>query len=75
MLHANVLLCNSVGKRAVFDPRNKAHVASLKTFLETGSWGDILFLAEGNFVDVPSSVMMKYLHHVLKITPAVKQVL
>lgn len=53
-------------QRVHFNPKNKAHVASLKTYLETGSWGDIKFVCEGSYLSVPDYVMRKYIAHQLK---------
>jgi hypothetical protein len=46
--------------RAAFDPANPDHLASLKKFLETGSWGAIMFFPEFPFTDVPTYVLTKY---------------
>lgn len=53
-------------QRVHFNPKNKAHVASLKTFMETGSWGEAKFVPEGSYLAVPEYVMRKYIAHQLK---------
>lgn len=66
----NINYSSSVLKRAnpvrvFFDPKNKAHVSSLKTFLETGRWGDVQFDCEPPFISVPEYVYRKYIAHKL----------
>lgn len=53
-------------QRVHFNPKNKAHVASLKTFIETGSWGEVKFVCEGSYLSVPEYVMRKFIAHQLK---------
>lgn len=53
-------------QRTHFNPKNKAHVASLKQYLETGNWGEAKFVCEGTYLSVPDYVMRKYLAHQLK---------
>ncbi len=61
VLHANQV------RREHFDPRNKEHQRSLKTFLNTGNWGTVQFFAEHPYVTVPETVMRKFcLHHLDK---------
>ena len=63
--------------RAAFDPRNEKHVASLKHYLETGSWGDVMFFLEHPFTDVPTYVLTQYTSFMLgakRETPAEKAV-
>lgn len=65
------------GSRAAFDPKNEKHVASLKHYLETGSWGDVMFFLEHPFTDVPTYVLTQYACHQLgasRETPAEKAV-
>lgn len=45
--------------RVVFDPRNKKHRESARQFLETGRWGDVQFIAELPFIEVPATVLNK----------------
>ena len=45
--------------RTNFDPANPEHQASLKKFLETGSWG-VMFFLEFPFTDVPTYVLSKF---------------
>jgi len=52
--------------RAIFDPTNPAHQASLKKFIETGNWGTVQFYPEFPFTDVPMTVLMKMAAHTLK---------
>ena len=55
-------------KRAYFDPANKAHCQSLKVFLETGGWGDIMFFPEFPYTEVPATVLAKFARYRLKTT-------
>lgn len=59
-------LLTALPQRTHFNPKNKAHVASLKQYLETGSWGNIKFVCEGSYLSVPDYVMRKYIAHQLK---------
>jgi len=52
--------------RVHFNPKNKAHVASLKTYIETGTWGEVKFACEGSYLSVPEYVMRKFIAHQLK---------
>ena len=42
--------------RVKFDPANQEHLLSVKSFLETGRWGDVNFLVSQPFTNVPSMV-------------------
>lgn len=54
-------------RREYFDPKNAAHVASLKIFIKTGNWGEIQFFPEQPYENVPTTVLMKYAEHNLKV--------
>lgn len=54
--------------REIFEPTNEAHVASLKIFLVTGSWGDVQFYPEAPYTEAPATVMTKYARHTLGVT-------
>ena len=58
-------------QRVHFNPKNKAHVASLKTFIETGTWGEVKFACEGSYLSVPEYVMRKFISHQLKCNDVV----
>lgn len=58
--------------RTYFDPANKLHCASLKVYLETGSWGDVQFFPEYPYTDVPTTVLAKFAKFRLKASPKVK---
>ena len=64
---SDVLHQATIVRREVFNPKLKRHVDSLKIFLRTGSWGDVKFYPELPYVEVPMSVMVKYLRHSLKV--------
>ena len=49
--------------RVPFDPVNEDHCASLKKFLETGSWGAAMFYPEYPYTDVPTYVLAKFASH------------
>lgn len=53
--------------RVAFDPAKKSHCASLKSFLETGKWGDVMFYPEYPYTDVPTYVLAKFACHALKV--------
>jgi hypothetical protein len=46
--------------RTTFDPNNKKHQESLKTFLATGNWGGIQFYVEEPYTTVPMTVLTKF---------------
>lgn len=54
-------------KRVFFDPKKKVHRDSLKRFIVLGTWGDVAFLPEHPYVDVPSTCLTKLARHYLKI--------
>ncbi len=54
-------------QREIFNPKLKRHVDSLKVFLRTGNWGAVQFYPEVPYIEVPMTVMVKYLRHSLKI--------
>jgi len=53
--------------RVSFDPSKKAHCESLKSFLETGRWGNVMFYPEYPYTDVPTYVLAKFACHALKV--------
>jgi hypothetical protein len=59
-------------KREFFDPTNQEHIASLKHYLETGSWLQ-QFFPEDPFVDVPATVLRKYLGFALGVDVTTQQ--
>jgi hypothetical protein len=52
--------------RVAFDPANTTHRASLKKFLETGTWGEVMFYPEYPYTDVPSYVLARFAEYHLK---------
>ena len=66
---SQILRRHRLVNRQFFDPTNEEHVDSLKVFLRTGNWGDIQFHDELPYIDVPMTVMMKYMRHQLNVTP------
>jgi hypothetical protein len=54
--------------RQEFDPTNIEHIASLKCFVSTGNWGEMQFFAELPFIEVPTTVLMKYVQHQLGVS-------
>lgn len=54
-------------KREIFDPKNPKHITSLKHFLHTGNWGDVQFEAELPYIEVPMTVIMKYMRWALNV--------
>lgn len=65
----DLLKRTSLIRREIFDPKNKEHVDSLKIYLRTGNWGEVQFYAELPYIEVPVTVMRKYLAHTLKVVP------
>jgi len=51
--------------RTTFDPSNGDHLESLRSFINTGNWGTVMFHCEYPFTDVPTTVMMKFTGHIL----------
>ncbi len=60
ILGDSTLLRQAHVRREVYDPRNDDHMLSFIHFLRTGNWGEIQFLAEAPYTDVPMTVLMKY---------------
>ncbi len=52
--------------RVHFDPKNMTHLQSYQTFLNTGSWGDIVFHMEFPYDSVIETVTRKFANHVLE---------
>jgi len=61
------ILSKSLPSRVVFNPKNKSHRESVKQFIETGKWGEVLFVAEHPFIEVPATVLNKLAKHALGI--------
>jgi hypothetical protein len=59
------ILTKALPTRVIFNPRNKKHRESVKTFLETGKWGDVLFVPEAPHIEVPATVLSKLAAHTL----------
>ena len=53
--------------RVLFDPANPAHLKSFESFLRTGNWGEIQFIAEPPYTDVPMYVLMTFAKYKLKV--------
>lgn len=49
--------------REFFDPTNPKHLVSMDTFIRTGNWGDVQFYPELPYIEVPMTVLMKYVSH------------
>lgn len=62
-LNASTSLRDHGASRVQFDPANDDHIISLETFLRTGNWGEIQFLCEAPYTDVPMTVLMKFALH------------
>lgn len=62
----NIISTLSRVNRVTFDPSKKAHLESVKTFMETGNWGDIQFFCEYPYTDVPMTVLTKFTAFKLK---------
>jgi len=73
-LHLAATLRGTRVRRESFDPTNEEHLASLRKFVSTGSWGEVKFFAEAPFTEVPATVLMKYAAHNLETSLAVKLV-
>ena len=61
------VLTKALPVRVPFNPSNKKHRESVKTFLQTGKWGDVLFIAEAPHIEVPATVLSKLAAHTLGI--------
>jgi hypothetical protein len=62
------ILREAIVKREEFNPQNVNHIKSLECFVKTGTWGDVKFHAELPYIEVPMTVMMKYIQHSLGIS-------
>jgi hypothetical protein len=60
------VLRNAQIRREDFDPRNSEHRDSLRTFIETGKWGDVQFYAEYPYLSVPEMVLRRMVIHALQ---------
>ena len=60
--------------REFFNPTNPVHIASMKHYMETGSY-TVQFYPEDPFIDVPMTMFRKYAgHHLnLRVTTAQKR--
>ena len=65
-LSRSTILRNVSSHRVAFDPTNPEHCKSLKKFLETGNWGNVMFYPEYPYTDVPTYVLAKFAAHHLK---------
>jgi hypothetical protein len=54
------LLRKNMLKREEFDPTNRRHCESYKSFLTTGNWGPARFYCEFPYVTVPETVSRKF---------------
>lgn len=59
-LNRSTILRHTNPNRTTFDPNNSDHVDSLRTFIQTGNWGKVMFHCEFPFTDVPTTVLMKF---------------
>jgi len=59
-LNKSTILRRASVNRQNFDPSNKEHLDSLKSFISTGNWGDVQFYCEYPFTDVPMTVLVKF---------------
>ena len=64
-LSATILTRYVTRHRQIFDPENIEHLTSAQKFINTGSWGNTQFLVEYPYVDVPTTVLMKFAKHSL----------
>jgi hypothetical protein len=62
-----ILSHSKLVNRQHFDPKNKAHIESMKIFLRTGTWGDVKFHVEPPFTDAVATVLTKYARYMLKV--------
>jgi hypothetical protein len=53
--------------RTFFDPANPDHCASLKHFMEQGTWGNVQFYPEFPYTEVPMTVLAKFVAYHLKV--------
>lgn len=61
------ILKKALPARVIFNPKNKKHRESFKSFLETGKWGDVLFVPEAPHIEVPATILHKIAAHSLGI--------
>lgn len=66
-LNKSSILRRASVNRQHFDPTNAQHVESLKTFIETGNWGEVQFYCEYPFTDVPTTVLTKFVGFQLNV--------
>lgn len=59
------ILRKALVRREPFDPKNKEHLKSYKSFLNGGNWGDVQFYCEFPYVTVPETVSRKFANHSL----------
>lgn len=59
-------------KRVNFNPKDAAHLRSMKTFIESGNWGKVQFLPEFPYNDVPTTILMKFATYSLKANTATR---
>jgi hypothetical protein len=59
-LNASTALRDHGAARVQFDPSRQSHLDSFDSFLRTGNWGEIQFLCEAPYTDVPMTVLMKF---------------
>jgi hypothetical protein len=64
--HKSAILAKAVIHKVPFNPEDERHLRSLKTFLDTGKWGDVRFVAELPHVEVPMTCLVKLARHVLR---------
>lgn len=64
---SDILKQANLVNRVNFDPTNAAHLESFKTFLRTGTWGELQFYPEIPYIEVPMTVMMKFALHTLDV--------
>lgn len=66
------ILKQALPVRVKFNPRKTKHRESLKCFLETGRWGDVLFVAELPHTEVPATVLTRLAEYHLDIKRELK---
>ena len=59
-------------RRTLFDPTDASHLASMKSYIETGMW-TVQFFCEDPFIDVPMTVFRKYIGHKLGVLVTTSQ--
>ena len=53
------ILRNARLPREEFNPNNRDHLQSLRSFLDTGNWGAVQFYCEAPCLNVPETVLRK----------------